>query len=63
MSMTTASSTYFEQVAEQQMIERVRKLGSEAGLSQLEFRLGNAEAIPVEDGTVDVILSNEQRYS
>ena len=30
----------------------------EAGLSQVEFRLGQAEAMPVEDGTVDVILSN-----
>jgi SAM-dependent methyltransferase len=41
-----------------QMIERARKSATEAGLSQVEFRLGNAEAMPIEDGTVDVILSN-----
>ncbi len=41
-----------------QMIERARKSAAEAGLSQVEFRLGNAQAMPVEDGTVDVILSN-----
>ena len=40
------------------MIERARKSAAEAGLSQVEFRLGQAEAMPVEDSTVDVILSN-----
>jgi len=40
------------------MIERARRSAAEAGLSQVEFRLGQAEAMPVEDGTVDVILSN-----
>jgi arsenite methyltransferase len=41
-----------------QMIERARKSAAEAGLGQVEFRLGNAQAMPIEDGTVDVILSN-----
>jgi len=40
------------------MIERARKSADEAGLGQVEFRLGNAEAMPVGSGTVDVILSN-----
>ncbi len=40
------------------MIERARRSAEAAGLSQAEFRLGNAEAMPIEDGTVDVVLSN-----
>jgi len=40
------------------MLERARKSAAKAGLSQVEFRLGEAEALPVEDSTVDVILSN-----
>jgi arsenite methyltransferase len=40
------------------MIERARKSAEESGLKQVEFRLGYAEEMPVEDGIVDVILSN-----
>ena len=40
------------------MIERARRSAADAGLGQVEFRLGNAEAMPIEDGTVDVVLSN-----
>lgn len=40
------------------MIERARRNAAEAGLGQVEFRLGQAEEMPVEEGTVDVILSN-----
>ena len=40
------------------MIERARQSALAAGLEQVEFRLGQAEAMPVESGTVDVILSN-----
>lgn len=40
------------------MIERARQAAAEADLPQVEFRLGQAEAMPVEDGSVDVILSN-----
>ena len=40
------------------MIERARRSAIAAGLDNVEFRLGQAEAMPIEDGTVDVILSN-----
>jgi len=40
------------------MIERATRSARAAGLRQVEFRLGQAEAMPVEDSTVDVILSN-----
>ena len=40
------------------MIERARRTAEKQGYSQVEFRLGQAEALPVEDGAVDVILSN-----
>lgn len=40
------------------MIERARRSAAAAGLGQVEFRLGNAEQMPVESGTVDVVLSN-----
>jgi ubiquinone/menaquinone biosynthesis C-methylase UbiE len=40
------------------MIERARRSAEEAGIGQVEFRLGNAEAMPIEAGTVDVVLSN-----
>jgi ubiquinone/menaquinone biosynthesis C-methylase UbiE len=40
------------------MIERARRSAEQAGLKQVEFRLGQAEEMPVEDGVVDVILSN-----
>jgi arsenite methyltransferase len=40
------------------MIERARRTAAAAGLSQVEFRLGQAEAMPVEDGEVDAVISN-----
>lgn len=40
------------------MIERARRSAQNAGLSQVDFRLGQAEAMPVDDNTVDVVLSN-----
>ncbi|OIO88133.1 MAG: hypothetical protein AUK03_16755 [Anaerolineae bacterium CG2_30_64_16] len=40
------------------MIARAQRSAEVAGLAQVEFRLGQAEAMPVEDDTVDVILSN-----
>ena len=40
------------------MIARARKTAEESGLANVEFRLGQAEAMPVEDDTVDVIMSN-----
>jgi len=41
-----------------EMLERAEKNATEAGLDNVEFRRGLIEDIPVEDGTVDVILSN-----
>jgi ubiquinone/menaquinone biosynthesis C-methylase UbiE len=41
-----------------QMTERATQSARDAGLGQVEFRLGHAEEMPIEDGTVDVILSN-----
>ncbi len=40
------------------MLQRARESAARAGLSHVEFREGHAEALPVADGTVDVILSN-----
>jgi ubiquinone/menaquinone biosynthesis C-methylase UbiE len=40
------------------MLERARRTAAKAGLSNVEFRQGYAEKMPVEDGTVDVIISN-----
>jgi ubiquinone/menaquinone biosynthesis C-methylase UbiE len=40
------------------MIERAQRSAADAQLVNVEFRLGQAEAMPVEDQTVDVILSN-----
>ncbi len=40
------------------MIERARQSAAAAGFANVEFRLGQAEAMPVESATVDVILSN-----
>jgi len=40
------------------MLERARRSAHKAGIANVEFRQGQAEALPVEDGSVDVILSN-----
>lgn len=40
------------------MIERARQAAAAAGLHNVEFRLGQAEAMPVADASVDVIISN-----
>jgi len=40
------------------MIERARRSAADAQRTHVEFRLGQAEAMPVEDAIVDVILSN-----
>lgn len=40
------------------MLERARRASAAAGLDQVEFRQGQAEALPLEDASVDVILSN-----
>jgi ubiquinone/menaquinone biosynthesis C-methylase UbiE len=40
------------------MLARARAAAAKAGISNVEFRQGLAEALPVEDGSVDVIISN-----
>jgi ubiquinone/menaquinone biosynthesis C-methylase UbiE len=40
------------------MLERARNAAVNGGYTNVEFRQGYAEALPVEDGAVDVILSN-----
>ncbi len=40
------------------MLERGRENVARTGMRQVEFRKGLAEALPVDDGTVDVVISN-----
>ena len=40
------------------MLERARKNAQKAGLTNVEFRFGQAQSLPVEDASVDVIISN-----
>ncbi len=40
------------------MIEKARANARKSGLTNVEFRLGEIEALPVADATVDLILSN-----
>jgi ubiquinone/menaquinone biosynthesis C-methylase UbiE len=42
----------------QDMIDLARKNAEEAGFDNVEFRLGDIENLPVESGSVDVIISN-----
>ncbi|MCH1570997.1 MAG: arsenite methyltransferase [Longimicrobiales bacterium] len=41
-----------------EMLSRARRNAEVGGYSNVEFRLGEIEALPVTDGTVDVIISN-----
>jgi SAM-dependent methyltransferase len=40
------------------MLEKARRAANELGLINAEFREGYAEALPVEDGWADVVISN-----
>jgi arsenite methyltransferase len=42
----------------EEMVERAKAIASKHGYKNVEFRLGEIEALPVEDETVDVIISN-----
>lgn len=41
-----------------EMIERARRNAAQGGYSNVEFRLGEIEALPVADASVDVVISN-----
>ncbi len=41
-----------------EMIDKARKNAKKGGFSNIEFRLGEIEKLPVEDGSVDVLISN-----
>lgn len=41
-----------------EMIERARENAQKGGFANVEFRLGEIEKLPVEDGSVDVLISN-----
>jgi ubiquinone/menaquinone biosynthesis C-methylase UbiE len=40
------------------MLERGRENVRLTGLSQIEYRQGDAEALPLEDGAADLVISN-----
>jgi len=40
------------------MIEKAKAAAEEAGISNVEFRQGYAEALPIEDGWADIVISN-----
>jgi arsenite methyltransferase len=42
----------------EEMVERTKASASKHGYTNVEFRLGEIEALPVEDESVDVIISN-----
>jgi arsenite methyltransferase len=42
----------------QEMIERARVNASKIGVDHVDFRLGEIEQLPVDDGSIDVIMSN-----
>jgi ArsR family transcriptional regulator len=41
-----------------EMVDRARRIAQDHGLTNVEFRLGDIEDLPVEDGSVDLVLSN-----
>jgi len=40
------------------MLEKARANAAKAGLSNVEFRKGDIEALPVDDASIDVVISN-----
>jgi len=41
-----------------EMLERARSAAAKEGISNIEFRQGLAEALPIEDGWADLVISN-----
>jgi arsenite methyltransferase len=42
----------------QEQLGKARRLASDAGLTQVEFREGSIEALPLDDASVDCVISN-----
>lgn len=42
----------------EEMIERAKTNADKYGYKNVEFRLGDIESLPVEDGSVDIVISN-----
>ncbi len=42
----------------EEMVERARSISERYGYGNVEFRLGEIEKLPVEDSSVDVVISN-----
>lgn len=40
------------------MLEKARHAADEARIENIDFRLGNGEGLPVDDGWADVVISN-----
>lgn len=40
------------------MLERAERARDQAGITNVEFRLGHAEGLPLDDGWADVVISN-----
>ncbi|HEU4940580.1 MAG TPA: methyltransferase domain-containing protein [Candidatus Eisenbacteria bacterium] len=41
-----------------EQLDKARRLAAEAGFDQLELREGRIESLPIEDGSVDCVISN-----
>lgn len=41
-----------------EMVEKARANAAEGGIANVDFRLGEIERLPVDDGSVDVVISN-----
>jgi SAM-dependent methyltransferase len=41
-----------------EMVEKAKRNAEDLGVTNAEFRQGEADAVPVEDGSVDVVISN-----
>jgi len=42
----------------EEMVEKANRMAKEYGYENVEFRVGEIEDLPVEDGSIDVIISN-----
>lgn len=42
----------------EEMVEKARRMAVKHGFKNAEFRLGDIEALPIEEGSIDVVISN-----